>query len=415
MDITGKEERKLKRVKISLMRSPTYAQWQAIMMVGKTIVDDNFPTACTNGRDEIYGRKLIKALPDKELAFVILHENLHKAFRHMTTYVKLWEEDPRLANMACDYVINLMLVDSDPNENTIAFPKNPDGSLMGLLDRRFAGMNSKQVFDILKQEKKKKKGDGEPGDGDGDGSGGGDGPQGFDEHDWEGAKELSEQEKKDLAKDIDRAIRQGKIAADKAGKGAGGMDRELGELLQPKVDWKEALQEFVQQNCAGHDNSSWRKINRRYLSQGIYLPSHVSESIGHIAVGDDTSGSTYISTAIRSRFITEVKSVCDMVNPGRLDLIYWDTVVAGHEIYGDGGLPLDSLTASTKPKGGGGTDPRCMMKYMKEKDIKPDCIIMLTDGEIPNWGDDWNAPILWVVVNKRNIQAPVGKTVMLDD
>jgi predicted metal-dependent peptidase len=412
MDITDKEERKLKKNKISLMRNPKFALWSGIMMVGKTTVDDDFPTACTDGRDEIYGRGLIKMLPDKELCFVILHENLHKAFRHLTTWVKLWEEDKRLTNEACDYVINLMLVDMDPNEQWIAFPKKPDGTLMGLLDTRFKGMHTKQVFDILKKEKEEGGGgeDGEPGGGDGDGDGDG---GGFDEHDWKGAKELTAEEKKELEKEIDRGLRQGKVAADKAGNNAGNMNRELEDLLHPAVDWKEVLREFVSAMCAGKDTSSWRRVNRRFISQGIYLPSLVSERVAHIVVGADTSGS--IQGLILTRFLTEVKSVCDIAHPEKLDLIYWDAAVAGHEVYGADGASLDSLITSTKPVGGGGTDPRCMMRYLKAENINPDCIIMLTDGEIPDWGNDWTAPILWVVVNKRDIQSPVGKTVMLNE
>jgi predicted metal-dependent peptidase len=305
--------------------------------------------------------------------------------------------------MACDYVINLMLVDMDPNEKFIAFPRDKDGKLRGLLDKRFKGMHTKQVFDILKQEKKE---GGDKGEGDGDG-------EGFDEHGWEGAKELSEEEKKELEKDIDQALRQGKIAAERAGNKAGTGNRELEDLLNPKVDWKEALQEFTKQSCSGNEDTSWRRPNRRFVSQDVYLPSRISTRVGHVVVGADTSGS--IQGPILTKFLSEVKGVCDMVNPGRLDLIYWDAGVAGHEIYGEGGIPLDSLVSSTKPRGGGGTDPRCMMRYLKAENITPDCIIMLTDGEIPNWGDEWNAPILWVVVNSRDIQAPVGKTVMLNE
>ena len=56
MDI-DKEERKLKKVKINIMRDPNFALWSGIMMVGKTYIDDSVATACTNGRDERYGRK----------------------------------------------------------------------------------------------------------------------------------------------------------------------------------------------------------------------------------------------------------------------------------------------------------------------------------------------------------------------
>ena len=126
-----KEERKLRKVKVNLMRRPEFALWSGVMMVGQTSLSDDVPTACTNGRDEFYGRQLVRDLNEKELGFVILHETLHKAFRHLTTWRKLYKENPQLANAACDYVINLMLVDMDKTEQYIAFPKK-DGERFGL-------------------------------------------------------------------------------------------------------------------------------------------------------------------------------------------------------------------------------------------------------------------------------------------
>ena len=54
-DEKDKEERKLKKIKIGLMREPRFALWSGLMMIGKTSIDDNIPTAATNGRDDIYG------------------------------------------------------------------------------------------------------------------------------------------------------------------------------------------------------------------------------------------------------------------------------------------------------------------------------------------------------------------------
>ena len=52
------EERKLQKAKITLMRNPKFALLQGVMMVGRTSVVDDIPTASTNGRDEKYGRKM---------------------------------------------------------------------------------------------------------------------------------------------------------------------------------------------------------------------------------------------------------------------------------------------------------------------------------------------------------------------
>ena len=66
--VKDKEERRLSKVKISIMRNPKFALWSGLMTVGKTRIDDNVPTACTNGRDELYGREFVKRLDDRELA-----------------------------------------------------------------------------------------------------------------------------------------------------------------------------------------------------------------------------------------------------------------------------------------------------------------------------------------------------------
>ena len=393
-----KAERRLKKVKITLMRNPKFALWSGILMLGKTEVIDNIPTACTNGRDEKYGREFIEGLDDKELGFVVLHENLHKAFRHLFIWRKLYDENPQLANAACDYVINLMIVKCDPQEQVVAMPRK-GGKIYGLLDQRFDKMNAKQVFDILKQEQQ-------------DGTGGG-GGEGFDDHDWDGAQELSQEQVKELEKEVDQALRQGQIAHQKVnGSGAGGMGRELGDLLEPQIDWREVLREFVKSICNAKDASSWRRVNRRYLTSDTYMPTLIGEKVGRIAIGIDTSGS--IGGHELNRFLSEVKSIADDVHPQFIDLIYWDSEVAAHEEYDESSVA--NIVSSTKPRGGGGTDPTAMMRYLKEKGITPECIVMLTDGYISEWGDEWNAPILWTICNgASDVFAPCGKTVHIKD
>jgi predicted metal-dependent peptidase len=396
--VKDKEERRLSKVKIAIMRNPKFALWSGLMTVGKTSVVDDIPSACTNGRDELYGREFIKKLDDRELAFVVLHETLHKAYRHMTTWKKLHDENHHLANLACDYVINLQLVDMDKDESLLAMPKQPDGKPLGAIDERFRGLNTKQIFDILKEEEEE--------------SGGGGGGEGFDEHDWEGAKALTDEEKKDLERDIDSAIRQGLIAEQKiAGKGGGRMGRDLAELLEPKVDWRDVLREFVKATCNAKDTSSWRRVNRRYLSGDVYMPSLIGERVGHLVLGIDTSGS--VGNKELAEFLSEVQSIAKDVHPDKVDLIYWDGEVAGHEEYSSS--QVDSIITSTKPAGGGGTDPTCVMRYLKEKAIKPEAIIMLTDGYIGEWGNEWDAPILWTIVGGNKEFAPVGKTIHVKD
>lgn len=389
------EERKLAKVKIALMRNPKFAFWSGILMVGKTKVVDGLPTAATNGRDEMYGREFVAKLDEKELAFVILHEAMHKCYRHLTTWRKLWEEHPMLANAAMDYVINLELHDMAQATGMLAFPVI-DGKQLGLLDEKYRNMNTKQVYDLLKQEMEQN---------------GGGGGGSFDDHDWEGAEGLSDEEKEALGKEIDRAIRQGVIAEKKAGQGAGGRSRELEELLAPQVDWREVLREYVKSICSGKDASSWRRVNRRFLSSDTYMPTLVSERVGHLVIGVDTSGS--IGGHELANFLSEVKSIAEEVTPDKVDLLYWDGEVAGHEEYD--ASTVGDIVNSTKPRGGGGTSPSCVSTYLKDKGIKPECIIMLTDGYVgSDWGEGWEAPVLWTIAGNSSAVAPNGQTIHIN-
>lgn len=396
------EERRLQKAKISLMRNEKFALFAGVLMVGRTFVKDDIPTACTNGRDELYGREFVKKLRDNELAFVVLHEAMHKAYRHLTTWKKLHDENHMLANAACDYVINLELRDLDPEGKFISMPVFREGEnrgkVMGLVDEKYRGLNSKQVFDLLKEEYGN------------DGGGVGDG---FDEHDWDGAQNLSEEEKEKLARDIDQAMRQGLMAQQKiAGQGTGGMSRDLAELMQPKIDWREVLREFVKTTCRARDASSWRRVNRRFLSGDTYMPSLIGERVGHLVVAVDTSGSVGVNEL--KDFLSEVKGIAEEVNPEKVDLLYWDSAIAGHEEYTD--TNVSNIIASTKPKGGGGTSPSCITKYLEEKHIEPECCIVLTDGHVgDDWGGNWPSPVLWVIVGGNDVMAAKGKTVHVKD
>jgi predicted metal-dependent peptidase len=269
-----------------------------------------------------------------------------------------------------------------------------------LLDPKYVGWTTKEIFNDLRKQKE------ETGKGPGDN---------FDVHDWEGLDQLSPDEKQALTQEVERAIAQGKIAkdrADKAGGGTGSLPLSLTEMLRPKVDWRAQLSDFVRSQCQAKDTSTWRKPNRRFIGEGIYIPTLIGERVGCAVVGYDTSSSNMSPASVQA-CMSEVKGLLDAVKPEATHLIYWDTEVNGHEVYTDANRSM--MLTSTKPKGGGGTSPKCLSKYLRENHIKPDCIIMLTDGEISDWGTDWPAPILWVVINRTTYTAPVGKTIQIKE
>ena len=387
----GKEltvEQRLSKATVDIMANKKYVALAGILMIGDVSVVEDIPTACTNGRDEMYGREFVKLLSDPELRFVKLHENYHKLYRHLVTWYHLWEEDPELANQSADYVINVKI--SDDNDD--GFAVAPKGAL---LDPRFRGMDTAQVFNILKKEKKGGGGKCPP-------------PNGFDDHDWKGAKELTDDEKRGLDRDIDEAIRQGALIAGKLGTGT---DRELQELLKPQIDWREVMREFITCTCTGNDFSTYRRPNRRFIEvftqDGIFMPSGISESVEGVVVGGDMSGS--IGQREQSVIITEAKACFDMVKPDWVRMLYWDTKVVGDEKYTQD--QLDDFARTTKPRGGGGTDVECIPPYLTERNIQPQATIIITDGHLYNGWGSWNCPVLWVVIDNEAAKPSVGTVV----
>ena len=396
-------EQRLSRAVVTIMGNPRYAALAGILMIGERTVVDDHATAYTDGRDEGYSRAFIEQLNDAELRFLVLHENYHKLYRHLHIWRWMYEEDAELANMACDYVINLKLVD----DNADGFATMTGALTCGCYDDKYRGMDAAQVYRELREDDPRKNLQGQ-GDGTGAGTTGdgntGVGQQSFDEHKWDDAKELSEDEKRELAKEIDEAIRQGALAAGKLGNG---MDREMQELLQPQVNWREVLRDFVTDTCSGSDYSSYNKLNRRWVHLGIAMPSGVTERVNELTVLCDMSGS--IGQREQTIMLTEVAEVCKTVKPNKLRILYWDTDVRRDEVYEMD--QIEEFAKSTKPAGGGGTDIEPVARYMQEHGINPDAAIILTDGYLfGSWGQ-WACPTLWCILDNKSAKPPVGKTV----
>jgi predicted metal-dependent peptidase len=380
-------EQRITKSHIAIMRSKQFCMFAGVLSVGKVIYTDEIPTACTNGRDVMYNLDFIKTLDEKELNFVVLHEALHKAYQHMHLWKKLWKINPMVANMAADYVVNYAIHEADEQGE---ITKRPDSALF---DLKYKGMTTKQIFDSLMKDAEKNGGQGQG--------------KGHDSHDWEGADSLSDEEKKEVAKQIDQALRQGEIIR---GKMQGNKNRSVNEILEPKVDWREQLREFVNATCKNKDRTSWKRPHKRFIGHDIYMPSMIGESIGQVVVGIDTSGS--IGDKELNEFLTEVVAICDDVSPSSIELLYWDTHVAGHETYNQG--DYHSLVQSTKPAGGGGTTVGCVNEYIKDKRIQPEAVIILTDGYVEeDFGGNWEHPTLWAITSKH-ITSPHGKTIHID-
>lgn len=375
---------RITRAKIQLMRSPKFCLLSGILVLGKMEIREGCGTAYTNGRDTFFDPKFIEPLTEKQLNFLVAHEAWHIALKQITTWKKLWKENPLLTNMAADFVANQMIVDADPNYEVVQFI---DG---GCLDAKYRGWNTKQVYDDLKQQAK-------------EGKGGGEGSP-YDEHGFDDGEQMTEKEQQALERAVDEALRQGTILAGKMG---GNVDRTITQMLAPKVDWREMLRDFVASISNDKELSTWRKPSRRHLHTGTYLPSMYSETVGPIVVGIDTSGS--IGQQQLEQFLGELSVICEAVCPEKIHLLWWDTEVAGVDVL----EPADyvDLVNKVKPAGGGGTDVSCVFDWVAENDIKTEAVILLTDGYTP-FPSAPKYPVFWGMTT--DVLAPFGTNVRIE-
>jgi len=73
------------------------------------------------------------------------------------------------------------------------------------------------------------------------------------------------------------------------------------------------------------------------------------------------------------------------------------------------------IASSTKPSGGGGTDPMCVANYMRNHNVTSQVMIVLTDGYIGKVSaTDWSGmpPTVWIVSCAKSVDV-VGKVIHL--
>ena len=397
------EEQRIKKGHIALMKHPETALWGGVMMMGSTEVVDEAITAYTDGINKKYGRTFLQTIcpTQPEVNGLILHENLHIGLRHHLHGADMFREDGDKANKAADYVVNDMITEiSKKYPELVQLPKG------GLYDPQYHNMSMREVYKLLKSKKGGGGGGGKPNKEGEQGSGSGGGEYEFDKHDF--GKPMTQEEAKEMDGKIDRAIREGALLAGRLGID---LPRAISDLLDPVIDWKKELAEFVTSTCKGKDEYTWRKFNRRVISNDIYLPTVENETIGEVVVAIDTSGS--IGQEQLNAFASELVSICEAVSPDAVRILWWDTKVHGEQLFTDN---YDQIGSMLKPLGGGGTRVSSVAEYINKKKINAECCIVFTDGYLES-DVVWNisSPTLWMVTENKNWTPPTGKKVFMEN
>ena len=411
----------LKREMMYLLRHPVTSWYGTVILLGKSDLDDAYPTAWTNGYDCSYNPTWFSSKTRGQRRWAILHENFHKGFMHLPYYQTYWKTDAKTANIACDQVVNNLIWD--------AYEKDPElvEPISGMhCDRKYKGWSVPEVWnDIYKPEPEQDEDEGEgQGKGQGKGQGESEGKSSqeddgcLDEHDWEEAAEGESEEgdddgssgkkpgPKEIERQIKEALQQGGILAGRMG---AEIPREFHVVMEPKVDWKDALREFITATIAGRDEGSWRKYNKRMLSLDYLYPTSHKETPTELIVAIDLSGSIGDQVNI---FIAELISACETAQPDKVRVLWWDHAVQDEQVFEVG--QYEQMKDALHPVGGGGTRVGCVSDYIVANQYRPDCVLVFTDGYLESNEPVWEVtvPTLWLVMGNPSFIPPAnGKKV----
>ena len=417
------------------MRHPEFSVLAGVIALGEIKFTTELPTAGTDGLDVMYNPDFVMTLSRQQARFLVLHENFHKSLKHCIRLdQKFAKVNKDLCNVAMDFVDNAWIYQGDPEFKFMEWIDKPKP----LLDPKYFGWSVEQVInDLIKRAgKPKPKGlkpqgnDGQRGSGGKqtvgaddleikDGGGVPDG-EGMDQHipgkadkPGEGGGQRSE-----LEKEIDNAIRQGKILSNKlrSKEGTGGR-LNMEDLTPTKVRWQDVLREFFVDTCKGAEMARWSKINSRIFSAtrqggraGVCLPTLYDERVGEVVIAGDTSGSMGSFYPI---LFGEIAGICQLAKPESVLMLWWDTRVAGTQTFKPD--QYDTIAQAMQPAGGGGTEPSVVYDWLQAHNKKPQCIVFITDGYIGNEPHNpLGVPVLWCIIDNRDFVPKTGKAVYVD-
>ena len=348
------------RVKL-LKKSPFFG---TILLHTQYELTDDIETAATDGTTLLINEEWMCSQSEDNFNGVLLHETLHMALCHIERTKDL--EDMMLANIAADIVVNGIIKD-----NKISLPKE------ALFDDDLKHLSVREIYSILKDRQNKdenyisdKYGEDEvneclkPGK--------------------EGASDEKINNKSKWENIINKAKTIAKMK--QAGVKGSGMARVFKELLDPTINWKDALYKYVTQSRADFEG-----YDRRFIHDGLYIDDVGGNKV-HIAAFVDTSGS--VDEELLQNFLSELFFAINSTRGTTGYLYYFDT-----ELYPQGNI--EDLDGVPKPVGLGGTSFVPIMEELNKVSTENSHVqtvgIIYTDGFAPMTWKEPETPLLWCI------------------
>lgn len=316
------------------------------------IYTDTVPTAAMAATGQMYinpafieeGTTENGPLTIRNIIFLLAHEALHFMLCHG---LRLGHRNHHAWNIACDKVINDTLMDAKVGEPIKG----------GVFMRDARNYAAEELYD-----------ENDDGDGQGPGGIGNDVGKPVDEN----GKALDESQISQIAAQAKIETIQAAKAAKAVGKMPGSLQRMVDELVYVPTPWHEILERRMVAKIK--DGYSWNRPNRRFVSNGLYLPGVDSlPKMGTVAIGVDMSGS--VDDDLLALFNGHINRIIEVCNPEQVVVIYCDYRVNHVDEF-----DVDSYPVKLTAHGGGGTSFKPVFDYIDDNNIEPEVVVYLTDG-----------------------------------
>lgn len=373
------------KAKVDLNKShPFFSYILLHFHINKASPEKECRTMAVNQYGDLYWcEEFVQKLTNDELRGVLCHESLHIA---TLTFQRKGRRDHTLWNIATDLVINWILTQerfSLPTGVLLADHRGiytfKSGKTKKDITIDLNAKNAEQVYDELEKNSKVIK---EITNADGEGNYDGQvgkhlqGDKGADGKATGKGKSASDSAKNE--QDWKRKAIEASTQAKMRGNMSAEMERMIGAVLEPIVDWRNRLFAYITNELPC--DYTMRTPSRRFISTGVYTPSVVRENL-EIIVGEDTSGSIGIEES--KEFRGECVGIANSFPQVKMRYIGWANTVDPQDDYLITNDTKNDLI-DVKFKNSGGTTLESFTKYIKEKEYKSRIIVILTDGIIEN-------------------------------
>ena len=235
------------------------------------------------------------------------------------------------------------------------------------------------------------------------------------------SSQMTQRQKEQAQKSMNRRIKQTAIQNGTAsrssgrGDGTGRLERALEESLVEKVDWKKVFRKML--STRYEKVTSFSSPDRRFIGRGMILPGDLKyeeNGITKVGIYIDTSGS--IGNKDLFIALTQAKDMMTQYH-AKATVAFWDTEVYTEQEFDD---PKGLLKA--RIEGGGGTDINCVLEHIEKaeklarktgKGEKKDIILIWTDGYFgtphARFAKMFEKRTVFIVNEDSNFTEPFGK------